>query len=518
MVSEMYVRAGGVATEKGQGVRTEHAFGSWLTAAATSRRGGRRRFRPALVVAALGLLVVAAVGCGTLCLRRLPTGVYMQGTIQPAFEPRFLSDLTFVDATGVRQSEQHIFDEALRLIAEAQTLVVADMFLYNEWLGTEGRAQRPLTREFTQALLEKKQRCPHCAVVLITDPINTAYGGARAPHLERLRAAGVVVVETDLDRLRDSNPLYSMWWRLLARPFGNAPASTLPNPFGAGRVSIRTYLRLLNFKANHRKVIVADPAGELTGLVTSANPHDGSSAHSNVAIRFSGSAVLDLLGAELAVAEFSGTALDLAVPAGAVQACTAATTVQVVTERAIEQAILTALADAGPGDEVDLAIFYLSDRSVTKALIAAQRRGARLRVVLDPNKDAFGRQKNGIPNRPVARVLHNAGIPVRWYDTHGEQFHAKMLLVRYAGGQGVLIAGSANCTRRNLDNLNLETDVAVRGPTTAPVLQDARDFVDTVWENRGGRLCTTDYLQYCDSSVLRYWKCMFMELTGVSTF
>jgi len=54
------------------------------------------------------------------------------------------------------------------------------------------------------------------------------------------------------------------------------------------------YLALLNSKANHRKVILADRGDEVVALVTSANPHDGSSAHGNVGILFSGAAVADL--------------------------------------------------------------------------------------------------------------------------------------------------------------------------------------------------------------------------------
>ena len=487
--------------------------------AVSQRRG--RIFRPTLrLVAGLGagLLAVLLSGCGSLCLRRLPPGVYIQGSVQPACGVRFLGDLTFLDCTGARQSEQCIFNDILALIAGAQTFVVADMFLYNTWAGLTTHPYRPLTREFTEALLDKKRTCPECVVLLITDPINTAYGGAPAPHLDALREAGVIVVETDLDKLRDSNPLYSLFWRLLVRPFGNSPGGVLPNPFDGGRVTLRTYLRMLNFKANHRKVVIADPGGVPTAVITSANPHDGSSAHSNTAVRFGGPAVLELLEVELAVAAFSGSPVALTVPTDAAPGCTTPTTAQVVTERSIQDAVLAALDQAGPGDEVDLVMFYLSDRRLIKALAAAHRRGATLRLVLDPNKDAFGRQKGGIPNRQVARELRGVGVPLRWYDTHGEQCHTKMLLVRYAGRDVALILGSANYTRRNLDNFNLETDVVIRGPPEVPVLSEARQYVDTLWHNLGGRHCTVDYERYGDPAWHKYWRYRLMEATGISTF
>ena len=62
---------------------------------------------------------------------------------------------------------------------------------------------------------------------------------------------------------------------------------------------------------------------------------------------------------------------------------------------------------------------------------APPRRGVRVNVMLDPNRDAFGRQKDGVPNRPVANELVTASgerIAVRWYRTHGEQFHTKLAL------------------------------------------------------------------------------------------
>ncbi|NLF16473.1 MAG: phospholipase [Lentisphaerae bacterium] len=468
----------------------------------------------------LGLAVLCLVlgaGCGGLCWRRLPPGVYVQGAVQPVSAIRFLNDQTYVDAAGVRQSEQRLFEEIFGLIGAARSYVIADMFLFNAWTG-EASAFRPLSAEFTEALVAKRRVCPECTVVLITDPINTAYGGVVSPHLERLRAAGVVVVETDLDRLRDSNAVYSAFWRVLARPFGNAPGGILPNPFDGGRVTLRTYLRLLNFKANHRKLVIADPGGVPTALVTSANPHDGSSAHSNSGVLFSGPAALELLGIELAVAAFSGVSVDLAVPAVSWPAPALPVTVQVVTERCILEAVLGALAAARPGDEVDLVMFYLSHRGIIEALQAAWRRGVRVRVVLDPNKDAFGREKGGMPNRQAARDLHRAGVPVRWYDTHGEQCHTKMLLVRSADGAGELHLGSANYTRRNLENLNLETNVVVRGPAASAVFIDARDSVEAIWNNTGGRHCTVDYEHYRDHAWLKYWRYRFMEASGLSTF
>ncbi len=63
----------------------------------------------------------------------------------------------------------------------------------------------------------------------------------------------------------------------------------------------------------------------------------------------------------------------------------------------------------------DLVMFYLSERQIIKSLLAAHRRGVKMRVLLDANKDAFGLEKNGVPNRPVAAdyirpAFHCAGV------------------------------------------------------------------------------------------------------------
>ena len=216
----------------------------------------------------------------------LPAGISYSGREHPVTDVEFLSDLTYVDATGARVVEQTIFDEIFEMISGARRFILLDMFLYNPFQGPVPETTRALSGEMTAALTAQKRRFPEIEIVLITDPINTVYGGMASPQFEALEAAGVRVVTTNLQVLRDSNPIYSTFWRLLIRPFGNGAGGELPNPFGAGRVSARSYLDLLNFKANHRKTILADDGDGLVGLVTSANPHDGSSAHGNLAIRF----------------------------------------------------------------------------------------------------------------------------------------------------------------------------------------------------------------------------------------
>ena len=162
-------------------------------------------------------------------------------------------------------------------------------------------------------------------------------------------------------------------------------------------------------------------------------------------------------------------------------------------------------------------MFYLSERQIIKQLIAAQARGVDVRVLLDPNKDAFGRQKNGIPNRQVASELNKAGVKVRWCDTQGEQCHSKMM-IKYDAQNSEMILGSANFTARNLKNYNLETDLRVIGTAQQQVFTDARAFFDSSWSNLNGRQISVDYAHYADESIWKYWTYRLMEWSGLSTF
>ena len=452
----------------------------------------------------------------------LPEDVGQAWPVRDADNLALLADDTWVDAEGppTRHYHQVIFDEFFRLIGQAEKLVVVDMFLYNDMAGATTDSLRPLSEQLTEALVARKRERPNLPVVLITDPFNTLYGGVTAANLERLRQAGVEVVFTDLLRLRDSNPSWSGLWRLCCQWFGNSTeGGWLPNPTGDGKVTLRTYLTLINFKANHRKTLVVDEGDQWTGLVTSANAHDASSAHSNVALRFSGPAALDLLQSELAVARFSGAQLGDDWPAPPPRsAARNGARLRVLSEGAIRDALQETVNGARPGQHLDVGVFYLSHRPLVDALAAAQERGVRLRLLLDPNKDAFGREKNGVPNRQVAWELHRAGVPVRWCATHGEQCHTKMLLRYGAHRPATLILGSANYTRRNLDNLNLETSVELVAEAGAPSIRAAREAFQTRWSNPDGKVFSLPYEDFADHSRWRYGLYRVMEFTGWSTF
>ena len=449
--------------------------------------------------------------------RPLPEGLSFTGEVHTASNVELLADLTWVDTRGSRHSSQEIFDTAFEMIRRARRLVLLDMFLYNDFPMAVSDPIRPLTRQLTDLLLRQKQTYPDIRIIVITDPVNTVYGSVASNAFAELKAANIDVVITNLERLRDSNPVYSFFWRLFIRPLGNSSRGRLPNPFEPhSKVTLRSYLAIPNFKANHRKVLVTDHGDELVGMVTSANPHDASSAHTNVACTFNGPAVNDLLSTENSVLKLCKRAPLVMSANGSKE--TSAVTVQVLTERAIKLSALDLINNRQRDERVDLASFYLADRDVIKALKHATRRGVRLRVLLDPNKDAFGRNKFGIPNRSVATELTRSGIEVRWSHTHGEQCHDKMLLGVNDKQQAQLLIGSANLTRRNLDDFNLETNVMVCAPLSASVMIDAVAHFETLWSNRPDQVFSVPYEQYRDESVFKRGLYRFMEATGFSTF
>src|SRR4051812_632731 len=243
-----------------------------------ARRWGRRVF--------WGFVAVwLAVGAWNM-FKPLPEGLRVRGDIveTPLSDLHFFADVTTADAFGAPVVRQQIFDSMFKIIGEAREYVVLDFFLFNSQRGSmlAKKPYRALSSELREALLARKRAVPGLRVLVIADPVNDVYGGLPSKDLAALGAAGIDVVRIDLDRLRDSNPAYSALWRITMSWWaGDGEGDPiLPNPLddGPDRVSFGAWARLLNFKADHRKVVIADDGhGGITGLVTSANPHDASS-------------------------------------------------------------------------------------------------------------------------------------------------------------------------------------------------------------------------------------------------
>lgn len=405
----------------------------------------------------------------------------------------------------------------LSMIECAQRMTVLDQFLFNDLL-TDAKPVRNICQELTSALVRKQRTVPDIRVYFVTDPCNTLYGALRSSFLETLRQKA----STSSLPTWTSSPVYSLFWRLLVRRVGNRADGHVPNPFDDKPVTLRSLLHIPNMKANHRKSMIADDGDDWVGLVSTINPHDASHLNRNVALQFNGPAMTDLLHSEMAVISMStGRAPHVCRAVQPLPTKHATQHVSIHSEGAIKETLLKLISASEESDQIDLILFYLPDLKVVSALLDAADRGVQIRVVLAPSKDAFGCKKIGIPNRPVASRLHRCGISVRLADPYGEQCHTKMALFNSEGGPDAkvwLLVGSANYTRRNLDNFNLECDVLLSGPSDSAAFLSAYDMFEDTWANRNGRRCTVDYGDYEKRSPMRHMICWCMEVTGISTF
>lgn len=148
------------------------------------------------------------------------------------------------------------------------------------------------------------------------------------------------------------------------------------------------YLDMFNIKANHRKVVIT----ERTALVASANAHDESGFHENVAFEIDGPIIADLLDAEQAVIDLGDSGIQLPSYTPPEEPATGELSLQYTTERQTLHNVLDTIEQAGEDDELWLAMYYLADREVVNALTDAARRRAQVSLILDPNKKAFGRK------------------------------------------------------------------------------------------------------------------------------
>ncbi|MCF3943841.1 phospholipase D family protein [Oceanobacillus alkalisoli] len=404
-------------------------------------------------------------------------------------EITFLYDLTY-QKQGEEIHEQEIFDTALQMIEEAEDFLVIDMFMVNDF-SDEARDFPELSSLFIEKIRDQLKKHPDLQVVLITDEINRSYNSHQALQIDRLAEDRVEIIYTDLTKLRDSNVLYSGIWRIFFQWFGQEGNGWLPNPFGetSPKVTFRSYLQLLNIKANHRKAIITEDHG----LILSANAHDSSAFHSNVAVQVTGPIIKNMVETERAVAKFSGGDLNAFPSEEKLNAYFSQEAPQeertirarILTEKQIETDFLGAMEQLEADDEIWIGMFYLSDHTVITSLLDAAERGVDVHLILDPNENAFGSEKIGLPNIPVAQGLidDSAGrIEIKWYQTNEEQYHSKIAYLK-GHEESYVTAGSTNFTSRNLDNYNLENNIAVTAPNDSTFIQDIDTYFKRLWNN-----------------------------------
>ncbi|GAB6991255.1 phospholipase D family protein [Paenibacillus pini] len=490
------------------------------------RQGKYKHFRrKRLIWTALSLLLLWLAGVIVYQTHKpLPPGISYESPLYQVKQVKFWHDLTYRNDNGKVVSEQQIYDRINQIIDESRQFLVMDIFLFNDYTHKD-QTYPKLSQGMTDKLVQHKKQFPNMQMTFITDEVNTNYGSSSNPLLEQMKAAGIQVVVTDVDPLRDSNPIYSSVWRTFFQWFGQSGKGWLPNLMASDgpKMTLRSYEKLINVKANHRKVV----ASENTALISTGNVHDASAYHSNAALEVQGPIIKDILATEQAASDISGGArlpqYTAPVSASSNQASKEEGPIGVryLTEGKVYKYALKEIEAAQDGDTVWMGMFYIADEKVMSALLDAADRGVNIRLILDPNQNAFGQEKIGIPNRPVAAELTSRSdgrIAVRWYNTTQEQYHTKLMYIAKKTGDSIIMGGSTNFTSRNLDDYNLENDLWVSSPAGQPLNKEMDTYFERLWNNKGGQF-TLDLTAYQEKSTwLKDVVFRIQKLLGFTTF
>ena len=459
----------------------------------------------------------------------LPEGLNYRSEVYQVAEGdiEFLADLTYEDSLGNIVHDQEIYDTIDSLVNGAEKYIHLDMFLFNSFLGPANYAYRELSPELTKSLILKIDANPGIKIDFITDPLNTLYGGYKAPEIQFLKNSGINVIVTDLRKTRDNTYLYSPVWRTFIQWFGNKDeGGRFKNPLleDGDKVTLRSYLAFGNLKANHRKVVVVDNGDDMVSLITSHNSHSASSDFSNVGLMLKGDIWKDIIYSENAIANFSGGKLQIdsfLVKNKNIINHDLPYEVTFLTEKKINKELVNSFNNLGSGDSLMIAAFYLSKRDIVKSILKASKKGADVRVILDPNIHGFGYEKYGVPNQASAHELlkkSDGKIKLRWYKTHGEQFHTKFNFIKYRNGTSKVILGNSNLTKKNLGGFNLEAELIVEADSNTPLIREIDGYYEKIWNNNNGNIYTVDYDEFKDESLRKKLSYRIKEPLGIAVY
>ena len=323
-----------------------------------------------------------------------------------------------------------------------------------------------------------------------------------------------------MTKLRDPMLIYSTPWRLFIQPFGNPKnRGKLKNPIyeGTDKITIRSILRALNAKANHRKLIM----NETTAMLTSANPHAEGSKHSNVAFKFSSPIIKEIYEGEKPAAKITKKdgSLKQKLPDKDFSKIPVSKNekikLQYFTNDVTVKDISQELKNAQFGEKVIIAQFFLSDRGIINDIRKAARRGVKFEIILN-NSTA------GFPNKAAAGELmkyarkHNYDINVKFYNKGEEMYHVKMLSI-LKKDYLITYGGSTNFTRRNMRNFNLENELKIISAYDQKISKDILDYYDRLWTNRDGEF-TLPYDEHKNEKLMNDLLFRFMEINGFGIF
>src|SRR5690625_6442827 len=126
----------------------------------------------------------------------------------------------------------------------------------------------------------------------------------------------------------------------------------------------------------------------------------------NIAFKVKGDIIHDIVEAEQAVIDYSGGQSDINYKKQGTLDTSKPIAIQYLTEGKMYDHVVGEINQATKQEEIWLGMFYIGNRKVINALQDAADRGVDIHMILDPNKVAFGHEKTGLPNLPVASEFH----------------------------------------------------------------------------------------------------------------
>ena len=500
----------------------------------TNRKNSMKKYLVAGIMA-------FTVSCST--IKNPPLGINYESPIRETENAEFHYDLTYLDKDGNIQYDRNLWDATLKVVDNAKDYLIIEMFLFNDLYNKDKERFPEFAKEYTEKLIKKQQENPNLKVYILADENNNFYGAFEHPFITSMKNAGINVIIVDIFKLKDTFPWYSPFWRTFIKPMGNPQnKGWITNFYGDmwPKLTIRNLLRALNVKADHKKVFL----NEKEVVVSSANIHDPSYFHENIAIYTDGPIVKDVLHNLQLVAKFSDSEINVdgsdrrmenIMNSGSndktetdektlnsenqkennvkqinneeneqnVKEKTSINSeknsitdteghtykIQYLTEGAIGKHLDEDIDSLKAGDELLMGMYFLADKGVIDRLIKAANRGVKIRIIFDRSRDAFGMSTNGLPNKPVSKKLKKktkGKIEIKWYFTNNEQYHTKITLMKKTDGNVIINAGSANLIKKNIRGYIMDANFRILTTQDSKISKDIYEYFDRLWENKDG--------------------------------
>ena len=455
-----------------------------------------------IFLSTMAILVITS--CST--IKTPPPGINYESPLRDSENVNFHYDLTYLDKDGNINYDRNLWESTYKVLDNAKDYIIIEMFLFNDLYNKNKEKFPEFAKEYTERLIKKKQENPDLKVYVLADENNNFYGAFEHPFITSMKEAGINIIIVDIFKLKDTFPWYSPIWRSTIKPFGNPQdKGWIGNFYGEmwPKLTLRNLFRALNVKADHKKVFL----NEREVVVSSANIHDPSYFHENIAIYANGDITKDVLHNLQLVANFSDSEINVENTTDENEAVKENEKpennendivtdsegkkykIQYISEAAIGKYLDQDIDSLKAGDELLMGMYFLADKDIIDKLIKAANRGVNIKIIFDRSRDAFGMSTNGLPNKPVSKKLKKdtkGKIEIKWYFTNNEQYHTKITLIKKTDGDVIINAGSANLIKKNIRGYIMDSNFRILTDADSKLTEDIYNYFNRLWENRDG--------------------------------